>query len=146
MSRKISFPPVYYFLIALVLFQGASGLYGGSMLVFDPSGEVLKLPLPLLESTPFIDYLFPGIILLLILGIIPTIVAYGLWRRYTWAWTGALFVSFALIIWIGVQIALIGYRAQPPLQAIYGVLGFIMLFTLFAPGCRNVFRFRAEDS
>lgn len=146
MSKKITFPPVYYFLIALMFFQGVSGLYGGSLLVFDPSGELLKLPLLLLESTPFNNYLFPGIILLLILGIIPTIVAYGLWHRYTWAWTGALFVSFALIIWIGVQIGLIGYRAQPPLQVIYGLLGFIMLFTLFAPGCSNVFRFKAEDS
>lgn len=140
MHNKISFPPVYYFLIGLVFFQGISGLYGGSILVFDPTGENMKLPLHLLEGTPFEDYLFPGILLLLILGIFPTVVAYGLWRRYSWSWTGAFIVSLALIIWIGVQISMIGYRVQPPLQAIYGVLGIIILFTLLSAGCRKVFK------
>lgn len=140
MSTKITHPPLFYFLIVLVFFQGVSGLYGGSMLIIDSTGQSLELPLNLLNDTPFDDYLMPGTILLLILGVFPTIVAYGLWRRYTWAWTGALIVSLALIIWIGVQISMIGYRAQPPLQAIYGALGLIMLFTLFGSGCRKIFK------
>jgi len=40
-------------------------------------------------------------------------------------------VGVALLIWIGVEIAMIGYQSQPPLQLIYGLVGFfILIFTL----------------
>lgn len=123
----------FYFLLILMLFQGASGLYGGGALVLDPSGTFLQMPPGLLDGSPFDTYLIPGIILLLILGIFPLIVFYGVWKRRAWSWAGAFLVSIALIIWIVVEIAMIGYHSEPPLQLIYGVVGVALLILTLMP-------------
>lgn len=124
---KIKNDKSFYLLMGLIFFQGISGLFGGGALVLDPSGEVLQMPLSLLEGSPFNTYLVPGVILLLVLGVFPLIVFYGLWKRKTWSWTGAFLVSIALIIWIGVEIAMVGYHSEPPLQLIYGGIGITLL-------------------
>ena len=126
MTQKHTFYS-FYTLIILMLFQGISGLIGGITLVIDPSGELLQMPLSTLEGSPFETFLIPGIILLTILGIFPMIVFYGLWKNLKRAWMGSLLVSAALIIWISVEIWVVGYHHEPPLQLIYGLLGLIML-------------------
>jgi hypothetical protein len=125
-----------YLLMALLLFQGLSGIAGGIGLVGDPSGDSLQISLSLLEGTPFNDYLIPGLILLVVLGIAPLIVLYGLWKQRYWGWLGSLAIGVGLIIWIGVQILLIGYQPQPPLQLIYGALGIAIVSTALAPAVR----------
>jgi len=129
-----------YLLMGLILFQGISGLFGGLTLVIDPSGELLQMPLSMLAGSPFDTFLIPGIILFSILGIFPMIVFYGLWKRTNWAWTGTLIVSAALIIWIGVEILMVGYHSKPPLQLIYGLLGLILLGLVMMPSIRNQFQ------
>ena len=129
-----------YFLMILMLFQGLSGLFGGIALVIDPSGELLQMPLSMLAGSPFNTFLIPGIILLIILGIFPMVIFYGLWKRTNWAWSGALMVSAALIIWIGVEIWMIGYHSEPPLQLIYGLLGLILLGLVTLPSVHNQFK------
>lgn len=126
-----------YFLTFLMLFQGISGLFGGFALIIDPTGELLQMPLSMLEGSPFDTFFIPGIILLTILGIVPTVVFYGLWKRSDWAWMGALTVSVALIIWIGVEIWMVGYHSEPPLQLVYGLLGVILLILTFLPTVRH---------
>jgi hypothetical protein len=57
-------------LISLLLFLGLSAMGGGSLLIISPSGKLLGgLPLSILEHSPFSDFLIPGIILFLILGL-----------------------------------------------------------------------------
>lgn len=68
-------------LIAGLVFQGLSGLYGGGALVRDPTGVLLQMPPSLLEGSPFVTYCIPGLILFTVLGIGPLIVAVELWRR-----------------------------------------------------------------
>jgi hypothetical protein len=117
-------------LFLLVIFQAFSGLIGGLLLVIDPTGELLQIPVVWLRDSPFVDYLIPGWILLIVLGLFPLIVTYGLLRQLRWARPGALIAGIALIIWIGVQIIIIGYHPQPPLQLIYTLLG--ILIVIFA--------------
>lgn len=116
-----------YFLMGLILFQGISGLFGGIALVIDPTGEFLQMPVSMLDGSPFSNFLVPGLILMTILGILPIIVFYGLWKRTSWAWMGSMLVSTALIIWIGVEIWMVGFHPEPPLQLIYGLLGLILM-------------------
>lgn len=130
-------PIVHIFLFAAVLFQGVSGVFGGAALVIDPSGAIISLPHSLIADTVFGSYLIPGIVLLLFLGAAPAVVAYGLWRHRSWAWWGTLYVGIALIIWLVVEIIVIGYLAEPPLQAIYGVLGVIILIVALLPSVRR---------
>ncbi|MBD8839168.1 hypothetical protein IFU39_15265 [Paenibacillus sp. CFBP 13594] len=104
----------------LILMHGMLGIgaiVGGVILIIDPSGSMVNLPASL-ENSPFASFLFPGIILLLVLGVMPTTIAISLIRyvhwgpaerlnlypdRY-WAWTFSLYSGFALIIWIMVQV------------------------------------------
>ena len=111
----------------LLLFQGLSGLAGGLGLMGDPSGEGLGLSMTLLEGSPFPDYLVPGLVLFMVLGIAPMVVARGVWVGHEASWIGALMVGAALMVWIAVQILIVGYHASPPLQALYGSLGLIIL-------------------
>lgn len=135
-KRPISF----YALLALLFFQSASGLYGGTALLMDPTGNLLQIPTTLLESSPFQDFLIPGIILFSILGIFPMIVFVGSWQRKMWARPGAILVSMALIIWIGVQIAMIGYEPEPPLQLVYGLVGVALLILTQLPAVRKILK------
>jgi uncharacterized BrkB/YihY/UPF0761 family membrane protein len=109
-----------------LLVQGISGIIGGMGLVGDPSGHSMQIPSHWLQGSPFDDYLIPGLVLLFGLGVVPLIVMIGLWRRRFWARPAALGVGAALVVWIGVQILMIGYHAWPPLQLIYGTLGIVI--------------------
>jgi hypothetical protein len=62
-------------------------------------------------------------ILLVILGLGPLAVAVLAWLQYRVAALLALAVGGALIVWIAVEIAIIGYSNHPPLQAVYLALG-----------------------
>lgn len=139
MTEKNSKPFCIYFLIALMIFQGLSGLGGGIGLIIDPSGETLHIPLNWLQGSPFSDYLIPGIILLLVLGFFPLAVSYALIRKLSWSWMASLIVGIALIIWIAVEILIIGYQPKPPLQLIYGLVGIFMVILVLLPGVRRYY-------
>ena len=62
---------------------------------------------------------------------------YGLWKRTLWAWPGAFMVSIALITWIGVEIMMVGYLSEPPLQLIYGLIGVVLLGLMMLPSVRR---------
>jgi hypothetical protein len=130
-------PAGVYLLYTALLFQGLSGVAGGIGLVFDPTGKNLGIPQVWLEGSPFSDFLIPGLILLLVLGVFPLVVLYGMRVHHSMSWSGAFIVSIALIIWIIVEILVIGYQPQPPLQLIYGVLGLIILFLVLLPSVRE---------
>ncbi len=130
-------PPGLYALVTAIVFQGLSGIAGGIGLVADPTGEALRIPADWLQGSPFRDYLVPGLVLLLVLGLLPLVAVYGLWTRQRWSRPAALALSVALIVWIGVEISVIGYHARPPLQLIYGSLGIVMLVLALLPSVRR---------
>lgn len=114
-------------LISCIIIQAISGVAGGIGLVSDPTGASLGIPQEWLSNSPFNDYLIPGVILFSVLGIFPAFVSVGLWKEKHWGWLGSLSLGIALIIWIIVEIIIIGYQSNPPLQLIYGILGIIIL-------------------
>lgn len=116
-----------YLLLAALIFQGLSGLAGGFGLIADPTGASIGLPIEWLEGSPFGDYLIPGVILFVVLGIFPLLAAGALWQQHARARLAAFLVGAGLTIWIGVEILIIGYHASPPLQLIYGLLGIMIL-------------------
>ncbi len=107
--------------LEVVLSIGA--LAGGLVLIVAPRGEIMPLPLSALAGSPFETYLGPGLILFTVLGLGPLIAARLAWIRHPLAPVAAFVVGAALLIWIGVEIAIVGYSNEPPLQATYLVLG-----------------------
>lgn len=133
----------------LIFLQAALGIgavFGGLSLCIDPSGTLIKMPIGLLEHTPFNDFLIPGIILFVVLGLLPIVISFGLikknhWKvtdklnifpdKY-WSWSFSLYTGFILIIWITVQVYWIRGMAIIHVGYILGGL-FIQATTLLPP-------------
>lgn len=135
-EKKRRTPITIKLLLGFLLFQGLSGLSGGIGLILDPSGKSLQIPLEWLEGSIFSSYLIPGIILFFVLGVLPLLAFYGIQKQKPWAWNASLAIALGLIVWIIVEIIIIGYQTNPPLQLIYGVLGIIILILTLLPHTR----------
>ena len=89
-------------------------------------GEIIPLPLAALQGSPFETYFAPGLILFCALGLGPLAAALLAWRRHPLAPIAALGVGVALLIWMAVEIAIVGYSNSPPLQPFYVLLGAVI--------------------
>ena len=105
--------------LVLELLLSIGALAGGLVLILAPRGEIMPLPLSALAGSPFDTYFGPGLILFTVLGLGPLIAVGLTWQRHPLAPMAALAVGAALLIWVAVEIAIIGYSSEPPLQAIY---------------------------
>ncbi len=113
--------------IALELLLAVGAIGGGMALILGPRGEILPLPVSALAGSPFDSYLVPGVILLTVLGIGPLVAAIVSWRGAAVAPLVAVAIGGALLVWLAVQIAIIGFSLDPPLQPIYLLLGVVIL-------------------
>ncbi len=134
-----------YLLIISMVFLSISALFGGISLIIDPKGSFLNLPIWLLDNTIFPNYLIPGIILLIFLGVFPAFTAYGLisrkqvkytsifnlYRKRFWAWTYAIYSGIILVLWIQFQVMIIGYGHV--IQIVYAFLGLFIIILCLMP-------------
>jgi hypothetical protein len=111
--------------LEVLLSVGALG--GGLVLMIAPRGEIMPLPLAALAGSPFDTYFVPGLILFTIIGLGPLVAAVLTWARHPVAPFLAVVVGAGLLIWVAVEVAIIGYSNEPPLQAIYALLGVAIL-------------------
>jgi hypothetical protein len=109
--------------IVLEVLLGLGAIAGGAALMIGRRGEILPLPLSLLEGSPFTDYFAPGLILFTVLGLGSLSVALLAWRANAWAPILTVTVGGTLLIWLLVEIAVVGYSNDPPLQPFYLALG-----------------------
>lgn len=112
--------------ISLEIFLSLGALAGGAALMLGPRGEIIPLPLSALQGSPFATYFVPGVILFTILGLGPLAAAWLAWRRNPRAPDAAFSIGVALLIWLAVEVAIIGYSSDPPLQPFYMLLGAVM--------------------
>jgi hypothetical protein len=143
MKEKI--PLVVYIHRILIAFQTLSGLAGGLLMLVDPSGKSLRMPMIFLMGSPFSDYFVPGLFLLVFLGILPLLSLIGLmseswkwpnilniYKDRHWGWTFSLYVGLILVLWMDLQISFIGYwHSIQTFHALNGVV--ILIFTLMPP-------------
>ncbi|MBG9377985.1 hypothetical protein I5907_17230 [Panacibacter sp. DH6] len=116
-------------ILALVLLavNGAGAIYGGYLLMTDPTGHALQMPHEWIEHTPFKDFFVPGVILFLVNGICSFIVIIATIVQYRKA-AALIFVQGLLLCgWIFLQLLLtLKYH---PLQAIMGAIGLLLMIT-----------------
>ena len=79
-----------------------------------------------LKGSPFETYFAPGLILFCALGLGPLAGALLEWLRHPLAPIAALGVGVTLLIWMAVEIAIVGYSNNPPLQPFYLLLGAVI--------------------
>ncbi len=83
-------------------------LIAGVLMMIDPSGAVFQFPPDTLRNTPFGNFVVPGIILFTINGIGQLIAGILTIKRHRFSpLVGAIF-GFGLMIWIFVQVNMIG--------------------------------------
>ncbi len=112
--------------IGLEAFLSVGALGGGIGLMLGPNGEIIPLPVRALAGSHFNNYFVPGVILFAVLGLGPLAAAVLAWRRHRAAPFLAFTVGCALLIWLIVEIAIVGYSNNPPLQPFYLGLGIVM--------------------
>jgi hypothetical protein len=107
------------------------------------------MPLDVLKGSPFKDFLIPGIILFIFVGIIPVAVAWGLlkkgiwtglealnpFKKYFWAWTASWVSGIIILIWVTTETVLLGYIS--PLQPFIMVWGLALILLTLLPRMRN---------
>jgi hypothetical protein len=134
-AAKTRRPRTLWALMVLTAVQIIGATAGGVGLVQDPINNI-GMSLSLLDGTPFKDYLIPGLILLIVVGLFPIVPLVGLVMRRRWGWWLELAAGFGLIIWIITEVALLGYLpgAGIGLQIAMGLLGvFVVVLTLVRP-------------
>jgi hypothetical protein len=130
-------PPIEtYFLLVLLIFLSLCGIYGGISLIIDSTGNQLNLSFEGCFYYPFKSFLTPGIIVFLVFGILPLLLiiplvkkpnmnwanVFNIYHRRHWSWTYTLFLGIFLVVWVNLQIWMIGYQSSIQiLQSFYGL-------------------------
>ena len=139
-------------LLILLALLGIGALFGGAVLIVSPSGNLFGMPLSMLDKSPFTNFLIPGLTLFVVLGLIPCLLVFALLKKpqsvlaerinffpdMYWAWTGSVYVAFALIIWL--QAKMMFLQAVGWLHTVYMLLAVALLFVALLPDVRTLYR------
>lgn len=139
-------------LIFLLAVLGIGAIFGGSVLIISPAGEIFGMPLSMLDNSPFKNFLIPGILLFSVLGLAPIGLSLALIKKpeykfaelfnfYTdmhWAWTYCIYIAFALIIWI--QLQMVFLRAVHWAHTLYMFVAVAIIFVALLPQVRNLYK------
>ena len=138
--------------LLLLAFLGLGAVFGGAVLIISRYGKLFGMPLSLLRTSPFNNFLIPGIILFTVLGVIQilTMVAlikrpvnrlaekFNLFRDMHWAWTFSIYPAFALIIWIQVEMYFL--QAVHWSHNLYMFIALSIIFMALLPQVRNLYK------
>ncbi len=109
----------------LQILIGLGAVAGGLGLALEPSGANLGMQVEALSGSPFPNYLIPGIVLLVVNGLGSLAGGIASLVRYRYAAEIAAALGIFLILWIVIQVAMIGLVSW--LQPLYFALGAIEL-------------------
>ena len=151
MTGKSRLPVTATILVVSLVFLGIGALPAGLMFVLDPSGGSLGMSSEWLADSPFRTFLIPGLFLASVLGLWSLVVAFGLarqpdwrilgaltsWSNHQWSWTLALLQGVVLILWIGIQVMIIGLITW--LQPAYFVFGWLIVALTLVPSVRQFY-------
>jgi hypothetical protein len=144
--------PRNIFLI-LLGFLGLGAISGGVLLIISPTGEMLGLPITEFKNLPFQNFMIPGIILFTVLGIIPLLLIpalikkpdsrladrLNLFKDMHWSWSYSIYVAFALIGWIQIQLIFL-QSAVYWLHTFYIFYGLLIILIALLPQMRIAYQ------
>ena len=126
-------PSAIYGLILLELVIAATGVASGVGLLRDPSGVSMGLDV-VKDKIPFQSLTLLGLWFLGPYGALPAALAYGLWAGRGWAWKPALVLAAVELVWVTVQIPMVG---RSFLQAVIGSIALLTVYLLYRPSVKN---------
>jgi len=131
------------FIAFLLLINGLGAFYGGYNLILYPDGSSLQLPLEWLKSSPFSDYLIPGILLLVFNGIFSLFVI--IWLIIGKRHSALLVVVQGVILTCWIVIQMIMLRSAVGIQIFFLVIGLTFLITGCLLARRNFQKVNKQD-
>ena len=121
-------PEMKIILFILLAFVAFTACICGVIMIGDPQGHILNIPLFLLKTTPFKDFFIPGCILLAT-GIVNTIAAYGVLLRNRYLFISSFLAGIVICGWIIVQMIMIQFLFG--LQFLYLGIGIVIMTLSF---------------
>lgn len=118
--------------IAILIFISAFGLYFGTRMLIDPTGNSLGLPFYLLNGTMFKDYVIPGWTLLAGLGVLGLITVIATFRKTGWYPVMILVQGLVVVAIVIAQMILLGNDYF--LQYFFLMIGFFIVALGFLLG------------
>ena len=113
--------------IALLAVTATAAIYGAYHLITDPSGHTIGYTIDQIKSTPFRDYLIPGWLLLIFIGL-GSVVSCGLAVQEEESYTSYIIGQGAMcLVWIAVQVIML--RQLSFLQIGLILIGSALLYT-----------------
>ena len=113
--------------IILLLILGFAAIYGGWMLISDPGGQKLQFSLDLLDNTPFNDYLIPGFILFIVIGLLSfVVIIITILKIKNYAWF-IILQGCLLIGWLTIEILLNNDFFSPILHYPCYIIGILLV-------------------
>ena len=145
--------------LALMGFLAIGAIGGGITLIISPDGALLGIPISVFNNLPFESYLIPGIILFSVLGVIPLLLVFALIKRPAsvtaeklnlfkdmhWSWTFSIYIAFALIGWIYIQLIFL-QGAVHWLHSFYMFYAILIIATALLPQIRNKYKKKESKS
>jgi hypothetical protein len=139
-----------WILAFLLTLLAANAFYGGIIFILRPDGSLLNIDQEWLRKSTFSNFLIPGILLILFIGILPAIATLGLFFKRNsrlfsrlncfpekhWGWTFALYSGIITNIWIIVQQLVLGYFV---LQPIIAAVGMLIIIAALIPGVQKFY-------
>lgn len=124
-----------YVLLGCLSFLALGGLYGGIAMIMRPDGSLLQMPLSLLVHSPVTTYTWPGVFLIVCMGLWPAANIYGVLRRTRWARKSNILLGIVTIIWIIYETITI--QTYSPLQPIIACIGAAIVYLSYQVDGRN---------
>lgn len=119
---------------ALLTFGALNAFAGGYYGLSGAEG----VPREWLAGSPFTDYVLPGAILFMVVGGALALAATMVFSRHRHARAGAFAAAGVLLVWIAVQVAIIGYVSwMQPATFAAGLLILVLTTRLPSPTART---------
>ena len=115
---------VRYAVLTLLIATAFAAMFGGIVLIADPTGSKLGLSLEYLARTPFGSYLVPGIALIALVASSCLVATVAVARRYKRAHGVCVLAGLMVSGFVAAQVLLIGARS--PLQGVFLIAGILI--------------------
>lgn len=139
-------------LLFWTIFIGLGAYVGGICMLIKPDGSILQMEsmLPYFQVLPFAkylfqDYIFSGIMLIIVNGISNTIATYYIFKNKRIGYLLGTIFGFTLMLWIIIQFVIFPRNLLDTLYFTFGILQFITGYIALVSYNQENFLFNNED-
>ncbi len=126
MTKKLAI--VIRYALGILLIILAVNAFGGGFYGMSGAPDV---PVEWLENTPFTSYFIPSLILFVAVGCVSLFAGILVFRRSQYSRLASFFAGMVTVIWLSVQVAIIGYVSwMQPTTAVVAALILVLTWLL----------------